>query len=281
MRDVGSQLVEYFEAATERIDAEDVQVRAAVNHQLEELPHHRRLRPAWSAAFGFIGGLALVGGALVAGLLMRNPAVVAPQPLGSPATGPGSRWSWWPLAVAGSAVAVGIIVLVSRRLRRATKEVDMQTTETRVPERTETQRRPRRLGWMVGVIVLAVALIGGGIWAIVEANQPDDIEVATDLIDDWIAGWNASDIEAIVAVFTEDASEHQLLPARWYATSRNNFVLTSDLLATEAAKTYRYTAEFEWSGHAWSGEWEVELEGDLIGRMDEIGSFTILHPIDE
>ncbi len=38
-------------------------------------------------------------------------------------------------------------------------------------------------------------------------RQTVDIDVATDLLDDWIAAWSTNDAEVIVAVFTEDGTD--------------------------------------------------------------------------
>jgi hypothetical protein len=58
--------------------------------------------------------------------------------------------------------------------------------------------------WIAALSVAVLAVIGIGIWAIVAANQTDDIDVATDLVDDWTTAWNDDDPEAVAAVFTED-----------------------------------------------------------------------------
>ncbi len=44
---------------------------------------------------------------------------------------------------------------------------------------------------IVTVITLAVVVIGAGVWAIVAANQTDDIDITTGLVDDWLAAVNA------------------------------------------------------------------------------------------
>ena len=43
----------------------------------------------------------------------------------------------------------------------------------------EVERRPRRGWWIIGLTVLALAAIGVGVWAIITANQTDDIVEVT------------------------------------------------------------------------------------------------------
>jgi ketosteroid isomerase-like protein len=146
-------------------------------------------------------------------------------------------------------------------------------------QQQEVERRPRRVWWIVGLAVLVVAVIGVGIWAIVAANQTDDIDVATGLVDDWIAGWNANDPEAVAAVFTEDGTfggdddavtgRDQLMShvVAWSSTV-NNVERIGDLTATETGTfTFRYQAEIE--GTLWDFTVvEIELDGDLASRIE-------------
>jgi hypothetical protein len=134
-------------------------------------------------------------------------------------------------------------------------------------EKQEAQSRPRRVWWIIGLTVLVVAVIGVGIWAVVAANQTSDIDVATDLVDDWIAGWNASDPEAIAAVFTEDAKEEALASARDDAADLSNVERTGDLTASGAG-TFTFPARFDWGGGSYAGVWEIELGGDLVSSIE-------------
>ena len=62
----------------------------------------------------------------------------------------------------------------------------MTTTTPRKPKAPEAAGGPkRRTGLIVTVIVLALAAVGLGTWAIVEATQTDDLEVATE----WVGRW--------------------------------------------------------------------------------------------
>lgn len=60
--------------------------------------------------------------------------------------------------------------------------------------------------WTTVVLVLVVIAVGFGIWAVVALTGQDGLEVATDRVDEWVAGWNANDPEAIAGVFTEDGT---------------------------------------------------------------------------
>ena len=113
-------------------------------------------------------------------------------------------------------------------------------------------------------------VLAGGIatWAIFEANQKSDIEIATKLVDDWHAGWNASEPEAIAAVYADDVREAELVEAQANATSISNVQRTSELWATDGERTFRWTAQFDLGGYTFAGEWEIELDGDLATRIE-------------
>ena len=74
-------------------------------------------------------------------------------------------------------------------------------TQTPRSSAAETQKPWRT----VLIVVLVLILAGVGIWAVVAFMPSDDLDVATERVDEWLDGWNASDPDAIVAVFTEDA----------------------------------------------------------------------------
>ena len=77
MRDVETQLREYFDAAVERVTVEDVFARKRVAEQ----PRSRRVRwdhrPAWAAAAGFVATLFVLGGSLILGAAVRRPGLDA------------------------------------------------------------------------------------------------------------------------------------------------------------------------------------------------------------
>jgi hypothetical protein len=272
MRDVGSQLAEYFEATTERVDAEDVLVRAAVNHQVDELPHHRRLRPAWATAAGFAGVLVLVGGALLAGWMLRNPTVVEPQPTGARVAATGGGWGWWPLLAIGGVALVGFIVLVAKRLLRATREVDMQTLDENQQEATAVRTwRGSRRAWLI--VMAALVVVAGAIasWAIIEANQDDDgdLAIVNEFADSWDAAVLASDGQSAAALFTEDGAFGDWLGRETIGDAIETWgQYYAEMSHGEPTKVddgvYVYPVTAIWVGQNWAGEMTITLDEDLV-----------------
>ena len=155
----------------------------------------------------------------------------------------------------------------------------MQTQETQ-----EVQSRPRKAWLIAGSTVLALAMIGVGIWALIAANQTDDIDVATDLVDDWVAAWIVNDPEAVATLFTGDGtyigSDGDTATGRGeilsYARSHIAVVLdaerTGDLTATEDG-TFTFPMHYDRPAApgeiaAWVGVVEIELDGDLASRIE-------------
>lgn len=275
MRDVGSQLAEYFEAATERIDPADVMAQARVGEPLSRRPASQRLRPAWAVAAGFVGVLVLVGGALLAGWLMRGQPVVDTGPVGTPIAEPSAGWGWWPLVVA--AAVIGVIVLVFRRLRRATKEVEMQTTEEQQPQTTEAQPTHRsRRAWFIGLAILVVAAGAIAAWAITQANQTDDMEIATEFADTWVDAWQTRGGDELAAWFTEDGVWVDGIGAFDGRTDISRHVATYGLFTTAErgdiaeveAGVFVFPIEAVWYDGDWAGEVEVRFEGDLVAHAE-------------
>ncbi len=70
-------------------------------------------------------------------------------------------------------------------------------------ERTMTP--PQRRPWLTALVTVAVLVaLGLGAWFLIDATQETDLETATRLADEWVAGWNNNDPDAIAALFTED-----------------------------------------------------------------------------
>jgi hypothetical protein len=145
-------------------------------------------------------------------------------------------------------------------------------------QQEEVERRPRRVWWIVGLSVLALALIGIGIWAIIAANQTDDIDVATDLADEWNAAWNANDPEAVAAVFTEDGTFSGVSGETAIGRDRltghvvtfspdvNNGERIGDVTAAEAG-TFTFRLQFTIDDEPFDCRTEIELEGHLASRI--------------
>jgi len=136
-----------------------------------------------------------------------------------------------------------------------------------------------RRTWPIVVVTVALAAVAIGIWAIVAATQPDELEVATEVVDDWVAASEADDAEAVGALFTEnaviadpglgtrsgrDAVIQEVTDRGPDTTNRRR---TGDLVATEDG-TFVFPAQFAFNGATWAGEVEVEMDGDLISRLE-------------
>lgn len=109
-------------------------------------------------------------------------------------------------------------------------------------------------------------------------SAADDLETATALMDQWAAGWNNNDQDAVASVFTEDGSA--LYTGVIYSTEtgrdrirRNSRVddvdrleLTGDITVTEQGL---FACPFKWEAHedSFFGEIAFELDGDLISEM--------------
>ena len=67
-------------------------------------------------------------------------------------------------------------------------------------------RRPHVSRWVVAIAVLAAALVGLGVWALVDRSSGSGAtEDATTLIDDVDAAWSAGDTSALSALYANDA----------------------------------------------------------------------------
>ena len=228
MPDVGSQLAEYFEAAVERIDAEDVMAQARVSEQLRPAP--RRTRPTWAAVAGFVGVLLLVGGALAAGWLLHDPGLFEPGPVATPTAEPGVALAWWPLVLAAAAIVIGAAA-VFIRLRRARKEVEMQTLEKKPQEATDTRVHTlaRRSRWLV--VALALVLVVGAVaigWLIAENRSlssdldarvwPAESELTgqeqymLEVVEDYQLAWDNGDLDTLMGLYTPTAT-HEMAGA--------------------------------------------------------------------
>lgn len=149
-----------------------------------------------------------------------------------------------------------------------------------------------RWGPMSMLVVLALAAIAGGILAIwaYQSDGSDDQSVATELADTWLRGWDENDAEAIRSVFTANAVYYrdpahpgsrmmtidELVRDVGATSSRvTNVSRVGELTATDRG-TFIFVAEFDGDGIRYSAEAEIELDGDLISRMewlslDEVG----------
>lgn len=153
----------------------------------------------------------------------------------------------------------------------------MDTLKKEVPSHEEVAGRTRRRWLTVIVVVLVVAVVAAGAWAIVEATQSDDLAVATDLADGWVAGWNADDSAAVAALFTEDGALDmgsgtlfgREAIADWvdsWPAGVDNFTRIGDVTKTEAGRFVFFT-HWTFLDQPWEDESEMELDGDLIAHL--------------
>lgn len=210
MRDVETQLREYFDAAVERVTVDDVFARQQVAAQGAAKRRRPALRPAWAGVVAFVATLVVLGGSLGLGVAVREPELDAGYTLVPEGTAEGvaSTSAYWLLIPALAVAMAAVVALIVRNRQVSTrKERAMATTiETTPAEQLKTAERNNR--WLVvTVVVLAVALVALGAWVVYDlASEPaTDIpdEVST-LFDDYTAAWNAHDRDAFLAQTTED-----------------------------------------------------------------------------
>lgn len=156
----------------------------------------------------------------------------------------------------------------------------MVNQQSRAQQATEDERSRSPLTITLAV-VLAVGVIGFGIWAIVQATGSDDIDVATEMADEWLAAWAGDDADAVAAMYTEDGT-HVTTPqlgasafvgreairnhAVAYLAAIQDGGRTGDLVAVGNGV---YTVPIEFTGGgSWVATVEIEVEGDLLSRTE-------------
>ena len=128
--------------------------------------------------------------------------------------------------------------------------------------------------------VLAVGLIGLGVWAIVAADQRHDLATARQLTDEFFAGWNDNDPEAVAAVFTEDGVFVDLESGGVYAgrqairayAADASWAVSEGRRVTEGVRTDTgsvvFATEARIVGVLRAEDLEVELDGELASRIE-------------
>ncbi len=159
----------------------------------------------------------------------------------------------------------------------------METVTPKAPRQT-TRGRLRRPWLIIVVVILALAGIAVGIWAIIEANQTDDTDnlaVATELADTWMRGWDENDAEAVRSVFADDAVysdvgftrggtktvEETVRDVGIRGPLITNVSRIGELTPTDEG-TFIFVTELDAHGNRYSGEVEIELDGDLAARIE-------------
>ncbi|HSF86897.1 MAG TPA: hypothetical protein VLG28_14740 [Acidimicrobiia bacterium] len=189
--DLRERIVGLVDTSAPPIDVDELaqQLAARAADPLEHAPSPavpmRRPLLAFVGAFG--GVLLLVGGALIAGVWLHQPATTDAAGFSDAVTAAESGTSgWWWIALPLVVIGIGAIALIGRQratTRRSTEKEDaMQTLE----KRTESARQPepekllRQRRWLV--IALAFVLVVGAVaigWLIADNRSAEsDLDAA-------------------------------------------------------------------------------------------------------
>jgi hypothetical protein len=105
------------------------------------------------------------------------------------------------------------------------------------------------------------------------------LDTATQLVDDWLAGWAAKDPDLVAAVFASDAEYTNPTGTetfngrdeiRVHAQDYREFILNARRIgegAVAANDAFVFRIDFDAEATSYSGEIEVELRDDLVARM--------------
>lgn len=136
----------------------------------------------------------------------------------------------------------------------------------------------------LATIGLILAVATGGIVGCSEESTPD-IETATRLIEEWAAGWNNDDVDALAAVFSEEAtySGEGYHNFKWVGRDviRSSALVSaiSDIafttpVAVSAGGVFTSAVEFLGAGDPFTADVEFEVGDDLITRMHQVDERT-------
>jgi hypothetical protein len=213
MPDIKTQLRAYFDETAERVTEEDVRIRASTDWGVPIPSPRFRPRPLAAGAIGFGLAMTLLGLVLVVDRVFGTGIPDVGSNGGSVLTPTGEKGSFWlfiPVVFGLGLLATGII-----SARRHNGDMRERGEDMHTIEKTETveaplnneiltlKKRNRRLGWLAGI--LAVAVVGGGIWFAVDQASGDGLpsEVSA-VLDDYTDAWAAYDGAAAAALTTTD-----------------------------------------------------------------------------
>lgn len=171
--------------------------------------------------------------------------------------------------------------------REESTMVTHQQPDIETPTPTPTPPpRPRRGPLVAAAVAVVVILAGVGIayaTGVFESESDlaaERLAVATELVDAWSAALVAADGEAVAALFTEDGvtvdpgngtlrgRDAIMRDVESRGPGLTGALRTGDLVATDDG-TFIYPSEFDYIGTGtWAGEVEVQLEGNLISRIE-------------
>jgi hypothetical protein len=212
MSEIETQLREYFDATVERVTAEDVLAGQRVFETIRPVAPRRTWHPAWVAVGAFVGTAVLLGGTIGLGAVLTGPtgdigsgglAAVVRE-----ATEAASLW-WLLIAAIALVIAVaGALIALRRRQGTHKEEEDTMATTIEAPpaETTGTADHNNR-GLIVTIVVLAVALLALGAWAIYQQTAESETAVPAaveELLNDYGVAWSNHDGEAFLALTTAD-----------------------------------------------------------------------------
>jgi hypothetical protein len=217
MPDISTQLRTYFDETVERVTEEDVRIRATTERGIPIPSPRFRPRPLAAGAIGFGLAMTLLGVVMVVDRVFGSELadVGGNGGPGAVTTGePGTAWLFIPLVFGLGLLGTGIIWARRRNGdMRERGEGSMQTIEKAEPveapvgnEILSLKKRNRWLGWLAGI--LAVAVVGLGVWLMAELGGGSSDTAVTpeieQLLTDYSTTWSNADGAAYLALLTDD-----------------------------------------------------------------------------
>lgn len=211
MSEIETQLRDYFDATVERVTAEDILAGQRVYETIRPVTARRSWHPAWVAVGAFVATAVVMGGTFGLGAILTGPT----GDIGSGGiTGvvgdaaEAASGGWLLIAAVAAVVAIsGALIALNRRRGTHLEEEDTMATTIEAPpaEATGTAAHNNR-GLIITVVVLAVALLAVGAWAIYQQTAESETAgpaAVHELLDDYTAAWDNYDAEAFFALTTE------------------------------------------------------------------------------
>lgn len=212
MSELDTQLRDYFDATVERVTAEDILAGQRVFETIRPVTPRRSWHPAWVAVGAFVATVAVLGGTFGLGAVLTGPT----GDIGSGGVTGAVREAteaasggWLLIAAIAAVVAIGgALIGLKRRQGTHLEEEDTMATTIEAPpaKKTGTADHNNR-GLIITVVVLAVALLALGAWAIYQQTAESETAgpaAVNELLDDYGAAWDNYDGEAFLALTTAD-----------------------------------------------------------------------------
>ena len=212
MSEIETQLRDYFDATVERVTAEDVLARQRVFETIRPVTPRRTWHPAWVAVGAFVATAVVLGGTIGLGAVLTGPTGdVGSGGIAAVVREATEAASWWWLLIAAIALVIAVAgALIALRRRQGTHEEEEDTMATTIeapPAETTGRADHNNRGLIVTIVVLAVALLALGAWAIYQQTAESETAAPAavgELLDDYRAAWNNFDGAASLALTTED-----------------------------------------------------------------------------